>query len=117
MKQLWIRKKSTVTVVMLGLAVTLGILLLRPAPAMPGRSVAEVGENEAEENEALLGMGDYWATRVTYPTGQFSQQWLLEAAEHDKTMPQGVPAGVVTYQRNASPLALDPNQFTSLGPQ
>lgn len=116
--KLLLTKKFMIVTVMLGLITLLGLLLMRPAPpSVPARYVAEPDENEADESQALLAIGDYWAARVTYPTGQFSQQWVLEAAEQDKAVPRGVPAGTVTYRRGESPLALDPNQFTALGPQ
>lgn len=82
--------------------------------------VAEPGEDPNSEGELLLSMGDYWATRVSYPTGQFTAAWLLDAAGQDRTVPRAVPAGRVVYNSeaaSASPLALDPTQFTSLGPQ
>ncbi|MEW5988856.1 MAG: hypothetical protein AB1791_19710 [Chloroflexota bacterium] len=82
------------------------------------RYTAEPGEEPASEGDMLLSMGDYWATRITYPTGQFDQRWLLAAREQDRQVERRIPAGQVTYSRleNPSPLALDPNQFTSLGP-
>ncbi|MCI0397786.1 MAG: hypothetical protein L0332_10885 [Chloroflexi bacterium] len=88
------------------------------AGAARERYLAEPGENPAAENEALLGMGDYWATRYTYPTGQFDQRWLVEAAAQDALVPRGIPAGEVVYDNSegSSPLNLDPTQFTSLGP-
>ncbi|MFZ0547255.1 MAG: hypothetical protein WAM60_17540 [Candidatus Promineifilaceae bacterium] len=79
----------------------------------------EEGEDPEEENEALMAAGDYFAHRYTYPTGNFEQQWLLDAAEQDRQVAEGVPAGQVNpaLQDSLSPLNLDPTQFTSLGPQ
>ncbi|MCI0646714.1 MAG: hypothetical protein L0346_17720, partial [Chloroflexi bacterium] len=83
------------------------------------RYVADPGASLDDEGEMLLAVGDYWVTRVTYPTGQFDQRWLLQAAAQDALVGRKVPAGQVVYNRenNLSPLALDPTQFTSLGPQ
>ncbi|HSD85575.1 MAG TPA: hypothetical protein VLG46_17065, partial [Anaerolineae bacterium] len=92
-----------------------------PAPERyapePGRG--QEAESEAEEREMLLTQGDYWATRLTYPTGRFDQVWLLEAERQDRVVPRGVPAGRTIYQGrpSQSSLQLDPNQFTALGPQ
>lgn len=62
--------------------------------------------------------GDYWAIRAAYPTGVFKQEWLVEAAAHEKAIEASVPAGAKSYRKsNVSPLALDPNQFTLLGPK
>lgn len=72
-----------------------------------------------DEDGLLQSVGDYYATRLTYPTFQFDQRWLLEAAEQDALVQRGVPAGEVIYNaaESGSPLTLDPGQFTSLGPQ
>ncbi|MDQ5866532.1 MAG: hypothetical protein M3390_12490 [Chloroflexota bacterium] len=53
------------------------------------------------------------------PPGFGSSASLREAMEQDSKVPRGVPEGRVTHSRegNASPLALNPNQFTTLGPQ
>ena len=89
-----------------------------PGASAP-RFAAEPGESEENEGQLLLAMGDYWFTRLTYPTGVYNGAWVQQAAEQDAAVPRGVPAGRVTYQpgRSQSPLTLDPNQFTSLGPQ
>jgi hypothetical protein len=105
---------------------------LAPAPTTPStldaivpdldpsreRYMPEPGMEE-DESEHLLALGDYFYHRVSYPTGQFDPAWYLEARAQDDQIQRGVPAGEVTYDRAASlsPLALDPNRFTSLGPQ
>jgi hypothetical protein len=81
------------------------------------RYLAEPAGSTDDEGALLLAMGDYYATRYTYPTFQFDQRWLLRAAAQDALVPAGVPAGEVIYEQGLSPLTLDPNQFTSLGPQ
>ena len=71
------------------------------------------------EGELLMSMGDYWATRYTYPTFQFNQRWWLDAAEQDREVERGVPAGQVVYDasKSQSGLVLDPTMWTSLGPE
>lgn len=79
------------------------------------RYIAEPGE--VEEGQFLQSLGDYYATRYTYPTFQYDQRWLLRAAAQDALVESRIPAGEVIYERGQSPLNLDPTQFTSLGPQ
>lgn len=79
-----------------------------------GVAEAEAGESEGSE---LLKLEEYWAARVTYPTGRFDRRWLMEAAEQDSRIQRSVPTGQVRADRGESPLALDPTQFTSLGPR
>jgi hypothetical protein len=68
--------------------------------------------------ENLLALEDYWSARVTYPTGKFDQQWLRDAAQQDALVPAAIPSGRQTYAPRAkSPLSLNPNAFTALGPQ
>lgn len=83
------------------------------------RYMPEPGEDESRESENLLAMGDYFYHRISYPTGQFDPAWYVEAKAQDEQVQRSVPAGEVTYNRAASqsPLALDPNRFTSLGPK
>ena len=68
--------------------------------------------------------GDYWAVRagVTSTVGQIDPLGIVKAAQQDRAIPEGTPAGVRTYSRAVaqaanSPLALDPNHFVNLGPQ
>jgi len=71
------------------------------------------------EGELLMSMGDYWATRYTYPTFQFDHRWWLDALEQDSRVASGIPAGRVVYraEESRSGLVLDPTQWTSLGPE
>jgi hypothetical protein len=70
------------------------------------------------ESAELLSTLDYWAARVTYPTGRFDRRWLLEAAEQDRLVSRALPSGRAQGDDTGrSPLSLDPTQFTSLGPQ
>lgn len=77
------------------------------------------GDEEAEEGGKPTE-GDFWAWRATYPTFEFNPLWLVESAKQEKLMQSRVPAGEKTYSRSRasdSPLALDPNVFTPLGPR
>lgn len=84
--------------------------------------IADTG-NAYEEDNALasLTMGDYYAHRVSYPTGQFNPMWYVSAGEEHRAMAEGLPAGNLTTltANSLAPLGLnlDPTQFTSLGPQ
>ena len=70
------------------------------------------------EADDLNRMELEWANRLTYPTGRFDPAWVRRAAEHDSRIARGIPFGARLSQRNTnSPLALNPNNFTSLGPQ
>jgi len=82
------------------------------------RYLAEPGEDPTLESQHLLAMGDYFYHRVSYPTGQFDSAWYAEARTQDEQIQRGVPEGEVTYTRASvnSPLALNPNRFTSIGP-
>lgn len=81
---------------------------------------AESKEEEGrEEYEMLLEQEAFWHHRLTYPTGRFDPEWLREAVRHDAQMERGVPAGrqIDARSRVNSPLSLDPNSFTALGPK
>lgn len=66
-------------------------------------------------------MGDYWADRASYPTGEFQPQWVAQEVAKWHAMPTGLPAGVAEQlalqARGASPLNLPAGQFTPLGPR
>lgn len=81
------------------------------------RYAPEVEGETEDEGEELLGMTDYWATRYTYPTGQFNQQWLADAAEQAKQVEGGVPDGLYATGNGRYPLNIGTSQFTSLGPK
>ncbi|MFN0278238.1 MAG: cohesin domain-containing protein [Pyrinomonadaceae bacterium] len=77
------------------------------------------GGKGEEKYEALLEQEVFWNDRLTFPTGVFDPAWLRQAVEQDARIPRGVPAGTQLSQeaRQNSPLALDPNSFTALGPK
>ncbi|MEO6689015.1 MAG: proprotein convertase P-domain-containing protein [Dokdonella sp.] len=78
---------------------------------------------ESEESEGRTPSdGDSAAIRLGYhgSATDFTVKpvWYVEAAKQDERIASAVPAGAKTYVRSASsPLALDPNAFTLLGPQ
>jgi uncharacterized repeat protein (TIGR01451 family) len=80
------------------------------------------GENEERDQGRPPVDGDYWAIRVGYGGDphnlHFEPRWLLNSKEQDARVASGVPAGMKDYRKPAgSPLSLDPNAFTLLGPQ
>ena len=91
----------------------------RPSGEEREAYAANPGQAEQGESKELVDIEDYWNTRVTYPTGRFDGSWLLNAANQDKAVAERVPAGNVTYSQSGSfsPLVLNPNRWTSLGPQ
>ena len=75
-------------------------------------------EPERERYEALLEQEEYWATRLTYPTGEFSPTWVSEARKQDAEIERAVPSSnrPVGGRFAMSPLSLSPTGFTALGP-
>ncbi len=70
---------------------------------------------EDESQEAYLG--DFWATRVSYPTGQFNPEWQRAAIAQAELVQEGLPAGTDLARRGAGVNALSPTAFTALGPR
>jgi hypothetical protein len=66
----------------------------------------------------LNRMEEEWNNRLTYPTGIFDPAWVRAAAIQDSLITRAVPAGVPLKNRikTATPLALNSNSFTPLGP-
>ncbi len=70
-----------------------------------------------EREESLPPNGDFWALRLSYPTGRYEPAWLLDSAQQEATIPSAIPAGVATQTKRFNPtLQLNPTQFTALGP-
>ena len=68
--------------------------------------------------ERLITEEEFWYHRLTYPTGHYSPSWTRAAAEQDKAIKRGVPAGRKGLVLNPA-LGLKPmnsNSFTALGP-
>jgi uncharacterized repeat protein (TIGR01451 family) len=82
------------------------------------RGDAEVGESASERYEQLLEQEEYWATRMTYPTGRFDPAWVREALEQDSRIERAIPSGSANpmLRMSSSPLTLSPGGFTALGP-
>src|SRR5688572_12028270 len=82
---------------------------IRPERYMPvpGGEADDLNRLEAE-----------WHNRLTYPTGLFDPTWVRRAAGSDALLRRSTPAGLQRdLRRSLSPLALNPNGFTSLGPK
>jgi len=62
-----------------------------------------------------------WNDRLTYPTGIFDPAWVRQAAIEDKTIARRLPfgAGTLNLRLNSATgvQALDPTNFTALGPR
>ncbi len=62
----------------------------------------------------VADMGDFWVNRATYPTGHYNPAWQIAAAAQMRAIGSATPAGI-DLRRSLN--ALDPFQFTPLGPQ
>jgi hypothetical protein len=69
----------------------------------------------------LANLESFWNDRVTYPTGRFDPAWVRKAAAADRLISRGTPfgAGTLNLRRNSTTeaQALDPVNFTALGPK
>ncbi|HZT61309.1 MAG TPA: hypothetical protein VFA21_22065 [Pyrinomonadaceae bacterium] len=83
------------------------------------REEASAVEPAGERDEALLEQEEFWAARLTYPTGRFDPAWVREALKQDEAVERAVPAGRVNRSllNSPSPLSLSTSSFTALGPQ
>jgi hypothetical protein len=119
-------------VLMLALLVALGLAAIgiarvtTPAPAASpaaadpdARRAVPLPGGKDSDSDLVRQAAQAWADRYTYPTGQYDPAWVRAAAAQDRRIARAVPAGQVIYSReqSASPLALDPQRFLSLGPQ
>ncbi len=72
--------------------------------------------------ERLISEEEFWYHRLTYPTGHYSPAWVRRAAEQDRAIKRGVPAGrkgVAANRAIAGASGVQPmnaTAFTSLGP-
>src|SRR5438477_4378136 len=66
----------------------------------------------------LNRMEEEWNNRLTYPTGLFNPAWIRQAAVEDSLINRAIPSGVPSKNLNQTntPLVLNPNGFTALGP-
>jgi len=77
------------------------------------------GDPDGSRYEALIEQEEYWAARVTYPTGKFDPTWVTEALRQDAEVERGLPSGAgrpVGGRFAMNPLSLSPTGFTALGP-
>jgi hypothetical protein len=74
--------------------------------AVPGQKEEDLGRLEA-----------YWMDRLTYPTGGFDPAWVRRAIDEDASVERAAPAGLRPSLKSDSPLILDVNAFTALGPK
>lgn len=73
-------------------------------------------EEAAREAEEVADMGDFWLHRASYPTGEFQSAWQVAAAKQEALVRRALPDGAMRSALE-SPTALDPVNFTALGPQ
>ncbi len=81
---------------------------------------AQFSAGEADrDGERLLEQEAFWLHRRTYPTGRFNPEWVRRAAEQDSRVRRNIPGGRKLSRQSLqlSPMALNPNGFTALGPQ
>ena len=85
---------------------------------LSGRFAPQPGAEPREDLSSQEEWETFWTQRLTYPTGRFDPAWISNAVAEDRRVPRAVPGGQVIYdrERSRSPLELDPNRFTSLGP-
>ncbi|HET7845372.1 MAG TPA: hypothetical protein VFL14_14540, partial [Xanthomonadales bacterium] len=103
------RKTATLTLSLAGLVAAL-------ASCSTSNTRDELAAEAEREAREVADMGDFWLHRASYPTGQFSSRWQVDAAKQDALVERAVPAGV-DYARAGGTDALDPVNFTSLGPK
>jgi hypothetical protein len=77
------------------------------------------GGNAETDGERLIDQETFWIHRLSYPTGEFDPNWVRAAAVQDSKIRRAVPAGrkLSSAAMKASPLALNPLGFTSIGPR
>ena len=118
-------------IIAIGLLAALGIAggAIRWNAAPPAPLAARQGDPDRSVPLADSQTGDaggqqtadaYLNHRYTYPTGKYDPKWLLQAAQQDQQVARGIPSGQVIYSRGGatgqSPLSLNPDAFTSMGP-
>jgi hypothetical protein len=65
-------------------------------------------------------LGDYWAIRASYPTGEFQPKWVAEAVDEWQAVEESLPLGtdfmVSKAKSGEATLNLPADRFTALGP-
>ncbi|CAN5636949.1 hypothetical protein BH20VER1_BH20VER1_02790 [soil metagenome] len=87
---------------------------LLPGPEEEPQKYAAVPGGKAEE---LGRWEEYWINRLTYPTGEYDPAWVRRAVAEDAQIARALPAGARPSLSSDSPLRLDVNAFTALGPK
>ncbi len=69
--------------------------------------------------ERLISEEEFWNHRLTYPTGRYSPAWVRKAAEQDRMIKRGVPAGRkgVTVNRADGLEPTEPHRLRCPGPR
>ena len=105
----------------------LGLSAFQAASSGDGQEKREQAEAGAEgmehympvpggEPDDLNRLELQWNNRLTYPTGLFDPAWVRRAVAQDEQISRNVPGGIQRGLLTNSPLALNPNAFTPLGP-
>jgi hypothetical protein len=102
----------------------LGVSALEVTSNLDGAKERDA-EYEAPQHDMPVPGGDpddlnrlelQWHDRLTYPTGRFDPAWVRQAAEQDAQVSRSIPAGLPRGLLTNTPLSLNPNAFTALGP-
>ena len=76
-------------------------ILTATATGSSGKSSTQFTLGHAPTDaERLISEEEYWNHRLTYPTGRFSPAWMRKAAEQDRMIKRGVPAGRKAVAKN-----------------
>lgn len=97
------RERAIFGIVAMGVCVAAAGWVLRPA--VPAAKPAQAAD-----------MGTFWLDRLSYPTGRFNPAWQREAARDLRKVRAATPEGA-SLTRGKSTTALDPVNFTPLGPR
>ena len=122
-RELCLLAVPTLLLLVVGIALVSQYAVRTPAIGSPPGALSLTspwpGSDPEHEGAELQGLLEYWYGRMAYPTGAIDPAWILRAAEQDRAVRSGIPAGRVVYNstENRSPLGLDPLSFTSLGPK
>ncbi len=103
--------------ILLSAGICLATLAFQDSPRVPPTSARYLPVPGGERDD-LDRLEAEWNNRLTYPTGLFDPAWVRAAAAADARIARSVPFGVRTNLQLANgAAALDPVNFTSLGPQ
>ncbi|MDQ2855378.1 MAG: hypothetical protein M3R68_03535, partial [Acidobacteriota bacterium] len=77
----------------------------------------QANETEPIREGSLIEKEEYWAHRLSYPTGDFDPAWVREAAEQDARIQRSIPAGRQSNYKSNAHFQLVVSGFIPLGPQ